>query len=365
MKLRLLSLFLIFIFSSCAVTSRIENDHVSLNYLDEFVIDENLEFENTKIGGLSGIDYASGKFYLVSDQSSNPRIYQAVIKIADSRIQNIEINDLIEITRPEEYSKVVLDLEGVRYDSNNNGFLVVSEGLISDRRDPGIYETNTQGEILSSYSIPEYFGSKNEQKPRNNGVFEGITKSVDGTGVWVATELPLEKDSSKPKIFPSRSHSRITRFDTETKNPVSQFVYPLEGIAKLPINYFALNGITEILEYAQDRFLVMERSYSAGYGSHGNTVKIFDVDASKATNTLNENLLRKAKYQTAKKRLIFDFKSVDDQLTDGIVDNIEGMCFGPELENGNRSLILVADNNFNSFVRQLNQFILMEINISE
>lgn len=199
--------------------------------------------------------------------------------------------------------------------------------MISDRRDPGIYETNAQGEILRSYSIPEHFRSKNEQKPRNNGVFEGITRSVDGSGVWVATELPLEKDSSKPKIFPSRSHSRITKFDTETGNPVSQFVYPLEGIAKLPINYFALNGITEILEYTQDRFLVMERSYSAGYGSHGNTVKIFDVDASKATNTLNENSLRKAKYQTAKKKLIFNFKSVEDQLTDGIVDNIEGMCF--------------------------------------
>ncbi|MFV9482681.1 esterase-like activity of phytase family protein [Christiangramia sp. ASW11-125] len=365
MKLRLLSLFSILIFSSCGVTSRIEDDQVRLNYLDEFVIDENLKFEDTKIGGLSGIDYANGKFYLVSDQASNPRIYQANIKLADSRIENIEITDLIKIRRPEEYSKVVLDLEGLRYDPRNNGFLIVSEGLISDGRDPGIYETNTEGEIIRSYSIPEHFQSKNDQKPRNNGVFEGITNTVDGLGVWIATELPLEKDSSKPKIFPSRSHSRITKFNTETGNAISQFVYPLEGIAKLPINYFALNGITEILEYAQDRFLVMERSYSAGYGSHGNTVKIFDVDASKATNTLNENSLRKANYQTAKKKLIFNFKSVEDQLTDGIVDNIEGMCFGPELENGNRSLILVADNNFNSFVRQLNQFILMEINISE
>lgn len=365
MKLRLLFLFSILIFSSCAVTSRIEDDQVSLNYLDEFVIDENLEFEDTKIGGLSGIDYANGKFYMVSDQASNPRIYQANIKIADSRIENIEITDLINIRRPEEYSKVVLDLEGLRYDPRNNGFLIVSEGLISDGDDPGIYETNTEGEIIRSYSIPEHFQSKNDQKPRNNGVFEGITNTVDGLGVWVATELPLEKDSSKPKIFPSRSHSRITKFNTETGNAISQFVYPLEGIAKLPINYFALNGITEILEYAENRFLVMERSYSAGYGSHGNTVKIFDVDAIKATNTLNENSLRKAKYQTAKKKLIFNFKSVEHQLTDGIVDNIEGMCFGPELENGNRSLILVADNNFNSFVRQLNQFILMEINISE
>lgn len=365
MKFRLFSLFLILLLSGCGVTFRIQNDQVSLKYLDEFVLDENLEFKNTPVGGLSGIDYANGKFYLVSDQASAPRIYVANIEINGSEIKNIEITDLIRMNRSGKFLNTTLDLEGLRYDPASKQFTIVSEGLIADGKDPGIYVADEQGKILRSYRIPGYFQATNDQKPRNNGVFEGITKSIDDSGIWVATELPLEKDASRPKIFPSRSHTRITRFDTETGEAISQFAYPLDGIAKLPINYFALNGITEILEYAEDRFLVMERSYSAGYGSHGNTVKIFDVDATNATNTFNEQSLRKANYKKAVKKLIFNFKSVDGKLTDGIVDNIEGMCFGPELENGNRSLILVADNNFNSFVRQLNQFILMEINISE
>ena len=67
----------------------------------------------------------------------------------------------------------------------------------------------------------------------------------------------------------------------------------------------------------------------------------------------------------AGKELVFNFNSVKDQLTNGIIDNIEGMCFGPELKNGKRSLMLVSDNNFNSFADQINQFILMEIDIKK
>ena len=50
-----------------------------------------------------------------------------------------------------------------------------------------------------------------------------------------------------------------------------------------------------------------------------------------------------------------------DKLTNHIIDNIEGISFGPTLYNGNKSLLLVADNNFNKFGDQLNQFILLEI----
>jgi len=123
-----------------------------------------------------------------------------------------------------------------------------------------------------------------------------------------------------------------------------------------------VNGVTEILAYAKDKFLIIERSYSAGYGSHGNTVKIFEVDASRATNTLELAQLKGEAYDIAEKKLLFNFKSVKDQLTKEIIDNIEGMCLGPKLENGKQSLILVSDNNFNSFADQINQFILMEIN---
>ena len=79
----------------------------------------------------------------------------------------------------------------------------------------------------------------------------------------------------------------------------------------------------------------------------------------------NKESLKKASFSPARKRLVFDFKSVKDQLTDKIIDNIEGMCFGPKLENGKQSLLLISDNNFNSFGRQLTQLILMEIDFKD
>ena len=93
-------------------------------------------------------------------------------------------------------------------------------------------------------------------------------------------------------------------------------------------------------------------------------MKIFDVDASKATNTLEMENLSKNNYKNAEKRLVFDFKSVKKFLTKETIDNIEGMTFGPDLPNGQKSLILVSDDNFSSFSEQITQFILLELEIN-
>ncbi|MFV8224603.1 esterase-like activity of phytase family protein [Christiangramia aquimixticola] len=348
--------------TGCGVTRTLKNDNVQLKFLDDFVLPADLNFENTRVGGLSGIDYKNGTYYLVSDQASDPRIYKANIQIEDSKIEKIEINELIKVTGKENFSDKYFDLEAIRYDELRDEYLIASEGMIDSSRDPGIFRLNSLGEVITEFNLPDYFKAKGQQKPRNNGVFEGLSESFDQQGYWVATELPLEMDSSKPKVYPSKSHVRITKFDKNTGEPVRQFIYQLDGIAKLPINYFAVNGITEILEYAPDKFLILERAYSAGYGSHGNTVKIFEADATEASNTLEMKNLRKSKYKKSTKNLLFNFKKVEKQLSDKIIDNIEGMTLGPVLENGKRSLILVSDNNFNSFAKQINQFILMEIN---
>ncbi|MEL6141955.1 MAG: esterase-like activity of phytase family protein, partial [Bacteroidota bacterium] len=107
---------------------------------------------------------------------------------------------------------------------------------------------------------------------------------------------------------------------------------------------------------------VLERSFSTGYDDGGNDVKIYQVDASMATDVSGIDALAGASYTPAIKTLLFDFESVRSQLTDGIVDNIEGITFGPDLPNGKKSLLLVADNNFSAFGPQLNQVILMEVN---
>tara|TARA_B110000046_G_scaffold162006_1_gene176025 strand:- start:10510 stop:10746 length:237 start_codon:yes stop_codon:yes gene_type:complete len=71
--------------------------------------------------------------------------------------------------------------------------------------------------------------------------------------------------------------------------------------------------------------------------------------------------LKYVNFVPLKKRLILNFEDVKENLTEEVVDNIEGITFGPKLPNGNQSLVLVADDNFQIYGKQLNQFILLEI----
>ncbi|MCP9201073.1 esterase-like activity of phytase family protein [Gramella sp. GC03-9] len=362
MKKILIACLITLILSSCAVSRKVHNNEIEITFLDEYVLPAETDFQDTRVGGLSGIDYSNGSYYLVCDDAGNPRIYTAKIDLQHAKIENIEITEVLEVSRAGLGKHNVLDLEAIRYDSASGNFMLTSEGMINDSKDPGIYQVSQDGNIKMTYSLPDYFKAEGTQKPRNNGVFEGLSESYDGTGYWVATELPLTQDGPKPKLYPTRSHIRVTKFDKQTGEAVKQFAYKLDGIPKLPINYFAINGLTELIEYEENKFLILERAYAAGYSSHGNTVKIFAVDGSEASNTLDMHSLKDGKYQKAEKELVFNFKKFKESLTEGIIDNIEGMSFGPELENGNKTLILVSDNNFNSYDRQLNQFLLLEIN---
>lgn len=361
MKKMLLSACLLLFLSSCGTGKKLTTRDIEITFLDDFIIPEDLEIGGTRVGGLSGIDFYEGTYYLVCDHPGNPRFYKADLQINQKSIDTVIISEVVTLDRSAEWLKgKTLDLEAIRYDAERNSLVLTSEGSIQNDKDPGIFHVTPGGEYISHFQLPDYFLATGEQKPRNNGVFEGLARAIEG-GYWVGMELPLQKDGSKPKLFPTKSPVRITRFE-DNGIASKQFVMQLEGITKIPWLYFAVNGLTELLEYAPERFLVLERAFSAGHGSQGNTVRIFDVDAREATNTLGFQNLRKQDYTAATKNLVFDFKSVRKDLKENIIDNLEGMTFGPDLPNGNKTLILVSDNNFNTLGRQLNQVILMEIN---
>ncbi|MBT8385257.1 MAG: esterase-like activity of phytase family protein, partial [Bacteroidia bacterium] len=220
---------------------------------------------------------------------------------------------------------------------------------------------DTLGAVKKYFNIPKHFKSSSIQKPRHNGTLEGLTIGFDNKGFWIAMELPLEADGVEPALVITNSPVRITYIDEESNLPTKAFAYQLGLIAKAPKGNFAVNGLTDILMYEKDKFYVVERSYSSGLGNQGNTVKIFNVDASKATNIFDFDTLKEGSYIPAKKELLFDFESIKDSLTEKSIDNIEGISFGPSLANKNKTLLLVADNNFNKLGPQKNQFILLEI----
>ncbi|WP_117881903.1 esterase-like activity of phytase family protein [Aureibaculum luteum] len=357
MQKTLVLIALILVFIGCKTVKSTSQKQIQLKFLDEYIVPKNISIDGNLVGGLSGIDYANGSYYLICDDASNPRYYKANIKINNSKIDTIAFTEVVVFIDSTQY----LDVESIRFDKKTNNVVITSEGSINLKKDPSFFSVDSKGTINHFFEIPHHLKATSKQKPRNNGTLEGVAISDDQKGYWIAMELPLESDGPEPKVLETKSPVRITYIDANTKKPTRQFAYLLDKIAKEPRENFAVNGLTDLIEYKKNQFIIIERSYSSGLGTQGNTIRIFTVNASKASNTIAMESLINSEVVLANKKLLFDFESVRSELTDKSIDNIEGLTIGPTLANGNKTLILVADNNFNKLGAQLNQFILLEI----
>ncbi len=345
-----------FIFG-CKSVKTVNNENLKVKFLSEYILPESIFVNNTQVGGLSGIDFYDGTYYLVCDDSDNPRIYEASITLDNTQISKVNVDKVLLIKSTSDF----LDLESIRFDGQSNTILLTSEGHIFKKKDPLFFSVNESGDIKDRFAIPESFKANSLQKPRHNATLEGLCIDFNKKGYWLGMELPLEVDGPEPQLEITKSPVRITFINSETKKPEKQFGCYLDPIAKKPLSNFSVNGLTDLLEYAENKFLVLERSYSSGLGNQGNTIKLFKVDASNATNTLKINSLANTDFTSAKKELLLNFESIRDKLTENSIDNIEGITFGPKLPNGHKSLIVISDNNFNTQGKQLNQFILLEL----
>jgi hypothetical protein len=355
-KLYFLLLFA-FLFLSCNNANK-----TKLVFLDEYVLADSIQFKNTIVGGLSGVDFANNQYYFVVDDAENPRILSANISISDNKIQAVKFKDVIFLADATTnlYKQNMLDLESIFVDEATNEIYLASEGSIHTNKLPTIFKSDINGLFLEEFQLPKNLS--NIKTIKHNGAFEASSKSFDNKGFWVAMEAPLSVDGEEPTFTKTSSPIRITYFDKISKKAIKQFAYQLENIIKPAKGNVNLNGVTAMLEYKENQFLIIERTYQNGYGSLGNIIRIFDaIIDHNATNILEFDALKTSEFIPLKKRLLFNFEDKKNQLTDKIIDNIEGITFGPVMPNGNKSLLLVADDNFQVYGKQLNQFILLEL----
>ena len=348
---------LIIVFNGC-----IQKPNLQISYVSEFVFKDSIYLENMLIGGLSDVDASNGFYYFVVDDAKQPRFLKAKITIEDDTIR--AVNFLKGTHLKKESSKFftanALDLEAVFIDEEKQQLNFSSEGNIKLGKKPTIFTTDLEGTFIAEYQLPEELN--NLENIQHNGALEGVSKSIDTKGFWSAMEAPLKKDGAAPTFTKTPSPVRITYYNFVTKKATKQFAYQLEHITKPAKGNVNLSGLTAILEYEVNKFLIIERTYQSGYGAYGNIVRIFKAEINlETTNILGVTALSEQKFIPLKKTLVFDFETVKDKLTDGIIDNIEGVTFGPKLKNGNQSLLLVSDNNFQEYGKQLNQFILLEM----
>lgn len=335
---------------------------LQLNFLSEYVLEDTLLLKNTQIGGLSGLDYSNGFYYFVVDDPKYPRFLKGNIGIEKGKIVGINFEEvtILKDSNTNFYNENTLDLESIFVDEEKQQINFSSEGAIRNGRRPTIFTTDFSGKFISEYELPKSL--QNLENIKHNGVLEGSSKSTDKKGFWAVMEAPLKNDGVEPGFTKTQSPVRITYFNTETKKASKQFAYQLEPITKVAKGNINLNGVTAILEYEENKFFIIERTYQNGYGVYGNTIRIFNAEITlETTNILGSGGLINSKFTPLTKRLLVNFEDFKEHLTEGIIDNIEGITLGPVLENGNQSLLLISDDNFQLYGKQLNQFILLEI----
>jgi hypothetical protein len=194
--------------------------------------------------------------------------------------------------------------------------------------------------------------------PRDNLVFEGLTLSPDGQSLWVSLEGPLLQDGPMSTMAEG-AWSRITRFEREADGrfgPLrAQFAYRIDPIptGHAWTSVHAQTGISEILAVDAHRFLVLERAFVLGPHWH---IRLFEADLEGATDiqAIDSLVDPAASFAPMAKKLVLDFDTVV-----GPIDNLEGLCFGPTLPNGHRTLVLVSDDNFSA--GQTTQLLAFEI----
>jgi hypothetical protein len=371
-------LLILFIAASCSSSRRFKQSSSiqSINFLSEYTVPYNFQFENTTVGGLSGIDYdAENKvYYMICDDRSeiNPaRFYTARIEIRDNKIDTVIftsktfLKDKVGKFYPnsKENPSNVPDPEALRINKKTKHFVWSNEGerIVTDEKvilsNPSITIANKNGQFIDTFQLPANFRMQaTENGPRRNGVFEGLTFSGDFKNLFISTEEPLYEDGHKAGLQDSFGIIRILKYDVATKKPIGQYAYIIDPVAYPPIvkNGFKVNGVSDILWLNENQLLVVERSFS--FGIISNTIKVYLANIGSAENIEKEISLETGKsFKIISKKLLLN---MDDLKM--VIDNIEGVTFGPTLSNNKKSLLFVSDNNFNP--QQRTQFLLFEVN---
>ncbi|MBK1784593.1 esterase-like activity of phytase family protein [Prauserella cavernicola] len=328
-------------------------DSRGVRVLGETTVPTGLSFEGTTVGGLSGIDRdpRTGDYVLISDDRSErqpARFYTARIDVTADGLGDVVFTGTHPFTGPdgETYPENSVDPEELRVDPWRGGYLWSQEGERGETglADPSVGEATRTGAYVRDLPIPANHRMTETAGPRQNQALEAMTFAAHGALVVTAMEGPLLQDG--PEATPE--HGALSRITVQGRvGPVlAQYAYPQEPIFAAPSpGGSANNGVTSILASNPGdptRHLVLERAYAAGVG---NRVRIFEIDTSGATNVLRTGSLAEARHmRPVSKRLVADLAD----LPLSHVDNIEGMTWGPRLATGERSLLLVSDDNFSA-----------------
>jgi hypothetical protein len=347
-------------------TTRPQVQRFELRFVDDYNIPTGAPLESLEtpeFGGISSIQYdtATGKLLALSDGRTQYRYYTLEIDVDNDSVDIRPVGVTFFRSTDHDGSELgYLDAEGMVL-SPDGSLIVSSEGHARSGVPPGLFVFEREGGLIRKIPVPEKFLPMEDdgkvRGARPNKAFESLTLSPDGARLFTATEVALIQDGA-PTSPESRSRSRIIEYSVEGTDirPVHEYAYDVDPVAK-PKELgpgAGSNGLAELLAIDRKTLFALERSFYVEGPGHAKPrshqrICIYLVSLQGATDvSAMVSLLNQPEVRPAEKQLVLDLEDIVDRLDAEFprLDNFEGMCFGPRLPNGSRTLILVSDNNF-------------------
>jgi 3-phytase len=334
-----------------------------LEFLGEARLPHAMRFEGTTVGGLSAITYDArhGVFLVLTDdkgQFGTPRFYTVQLNLEDGRLaaegaRVVRVTPLLD-RRGVPYEEGVLDPEGMTLTPDGKSLWLTSEGDINGGVAPSVHAFGPDGRHQRDLPLPRRYrpDPRGHRGARHNLALESATVSPDGRFFFTALENALVQDGPGASLE-AGSSVRLLRYTVGRGRLKAEYRYRTEPIAvpPFPADGFAINGLVELLALPRglagdcaEALLALERSYSVGQPSEGNTVRLFQICLPSSAGRGSPSK------KSLEKRLVLDLTTLPVA-----IDNVEGMTLGPPLEDGRATLILVSDDNFGD--TQVTQFL--------
>lgn len=326
-------------------------------------------FQGVEFGGISGLDRAAdGTYWAIADdrggERGTPRFYNLSLDYDAAGFNGVTINSQTYMQRPDgktfPSNARTVDPEGIRVAPNGNLYWS-SEGNwnanAASRYQPFVREMTTSGVFVREFATPAMYNYVDNATTggRNNKLFEALTVTPNGT-IYTANEDALVQDGPLTSVS-NGSVVRLTALDPVSGAAGAQYAYelppiPVDAVPGAPFG--PDNGLPELLAISDTQFIAIERAFAFGVG---NTIRLTLAEiTAETTDVSNFASLTGADYTPMRRTLLLEMPITFEGIT---LDNIEAISWGKTLANGNRTLVLAADNNFSA--TQSTQFIALEI----
>jgi hypothetical protein len=239
------------------------------------------------------------------------------------------------------------DPEGFRFGPDKSMF-------VADEYGPVLIQFSTEGKELKRFELPDHLVVANpdaDKKKENlantsgrasNRGMECLAMSSDGTKLVGLMQSALIQDGERTKdgVIHGRN-CRLVEIEIST-GQLREFVYQMDSVE---------HGNSEILAYGPEEYLVLERDSLAG--KKAGYRKLVHVTLAGATDIAGMKKLPSGnlpqEISPLNRTVFLDFLDPQWKLAGATMpEKIEGLTFGPMLNDGRRSLLVSTDNDFES-----------------